>query len=287
MHVSAKGSLAVGCLYLYGPKERGPLGQQQQQPLPAGKPYAPTLYPGRVVNAVYGCEYVHVWDKHGRKLYEDAIQGLGTLNGVGIDNSDNLYVLSAVPRNCDDKPPFNFLAGTLMKFAPGKGKIVSDSDKCPIPLSPENKPKRSPDLTGLPGNAWVEGAEWFYGGVGWHGKNHGLGCGCRNTRFVLDYFGRSFAPEIDRYSVAVLDTAGNVILRIGRCGNVDDGKPLIADGGPPSPRPIGGDEVALMHGAYVATQTDRRVFVADIANYRVVSVKLDYHATERVVLKEK
>ena len=128
--------------------------------------------------------------------------------------------------------------------------------------------------------------DWFYGGIGWHGKNHGLGCGCRNTRFALDYFGRCFAPEMDHYSVAVLDTNGNVILRVGQYGNVDDGKPLIAAGGPPSPRSIGGDETALMHGAYVATQTDRRLFVADIGNYRVVSVKLGYHAEERIPLKD-
>jgi hypothetical protein len=208
----------------------------------------------------------------------------------------------------DGKPPFNFLAGTLMKFRPGKTKILSDDGKVPILLSPENRPQRAPDLSNLPGNAWADGAEWFYGGVGWHGKNHGLGCGCRNTRFALDYFGRSFAPEMDRYSVAVLDTAGNVILRIGTYGNVDDGIPLrIADrglrnedsgsggsrGGPgnpqseiPNPRSIGGDELSLMHGAYVATQTDRRVFVADIGNYRVASVKLGYYAEEKLALKD-
>jgi hypothetical protein len=166
-----------------------------------------------------------------------------------------------------------------MKFPPGKGKIVSDDGRAPIPLSAENRPARPPDLVNLPGNAWVEGAEWFYGGVGWHGKNHGLGCGCRNTRFALDCFGRSFAPEIDRYSVAVLDTSGNVILRVGRYGNVDDGAPLVPAGGPAATRAIGGDEVALVHGAYVATQTD-------IGNYRIVSVKLDYHATEKVRLRD-
>ena len=283
MHVSPRGSLAVGCLYLYGPAERGPRGQES---IAADKSYAPQLYPGRVTKAVYGCEYVHVWDKHGKLLYGDAIKGLGTLNGVAIDSQDNLYVLSAAPRVYDGKPHFNFLAGTLMKFPPGKGKIVSDDGRAPIPLSPENRPARPPDLVNLPGNAWVEGAEWFYGGVGWHGKNHGLGCGCRNTRFALDCFGRCFAPEIDRYSVAVLDSSGNVILRVGRYGNVDDGAPLVPAGGPAATRAIGGDEVSLMHGAYVATQTDRRLFIADIGNYRIVSVKLDYHATEKVRLRD-
>ena len=91
---------------------------------------------------------------------------------------------------------------------------------------------------------------------------------------------------MDRYSVAVLDSAGNVILRIGRFGNVDDGAPLIADGGPPKPRSIGGDEVGLFYAPYVATHTDRRLFIADVGNARIVSVRLDYHAGERVALKD-
>jgi len=82
----------------------------------------------------------------------------------------------------------------------------------------------------------------------------------------------------------VLDSSGNLILRVGRYGNVDDGKPLIADGGSTSPQPIGGDEVALFHGAFVGTLTDRRLFIADAGNARIVSVKLNYHAEERVAL---
>ncbi|MHC4916515.1 MAG: hypothetical protein ACYTGB_13595, partial [Planctomycetota bacterium] len=258
----------------------------QAKQVTKGSSYSPRIYPGRVTQAVYGCEYVHVWDRHGKLVHQDAIPGLGTLNGVGIDNGGALYVLSAAPRVTGGKPPFNFLAGTLMKFQPGKGRILSDSPRAPVPLPPGEKPKRAPDLANLPGNAWVEGAEWFFGGVGWHGKNHGLGCGCRNTRFALDYFGRTFAPEMDRYSVAVLDTAGNLILRIGTYGNVDDGKPLVAEGGPPTTRAIGGDEVALMHAAYTAVHSDRRLFLADIGNYRLLSVKLDYGATEKVALKD-
>ncbi|MGQ9660835.1 MAG: hypothetical protein ACUVWX_00675 [Kiritimatiellia bacterium] len=281
LHVSPRGHLAVGVLYLYGPPQRGPRGQEQ---IATAQPYTPMLYPGRIINSVYGCEYVHVWDKHGKLLYEDAIPGLGTLNGVAIDNQDNLYVLSAAPRFYNGKPWFNFLAGTLMKFRPGVAKIISDDSRAPIPVSPENRPARPPDLTNLPGHAWADGAEWFFPGIGWHGKNHGLGCGCRNTRFALDYYARSFAPEMDRYSVAVLDSAGNVITRIGRYGNVDDGMPLVKEGGPPHPRSIGGDEVSLIHGAYLAVHTDRRLFIADIGNYRISSVKLNYYTTERVGL---
>jgi hypothetical protein len=108
-----------------------------------------------------------------------------------------------------------------------------------------------------------------------------------DSRFALDRFARSFACETQCFDCVVLDSAGNVITRIGRYGNVDDGVPLIRDGGPANPRPIGGDEVALMHSAYPAVHTDHRLFLADIGNYRILSVKLGYHATEKVSLGAK
>jgi hypothetical protein len=36
---------------------------------------------------------------------------------------------------------------------------------------------------------------------------------------------------------------------------------------------------------YLATHSDRRLFVSDVGNARVVSVKLDYHTEERMALK--
>ena len=92
-------------------------------------------------------------------------------------------------------------------------------------------------------------------------------------------------PELRHFSVAVLDTNGNLILRVGQYGNVDDGMPLVKKGGPLNPRSIGGDEVALFHGAYVAAHTDKRLFIADPGNARIVSVKLGYHAEEIISLK--
>jgi hypothetical protein len=105
-------------------------------------------------------------------------------------------------------------------------------------------------------------------------------------RAALDYFRRTFVPETQHCSVAVLDSNGNVILRIGQYGTVDDGVPLVKDGGPARPRSIGGDEVALFYAPFVATHSDCRLFIADPGNQRLLSVKLDYHATERVFLTE-
>jgi hypothetical protein len=59
----------------------------------------------------------------------------------------------------------------------------------------------------------------------------------------------------------------------------------VAAGGPPNPRPIGGDEVSLFYALYPAVQSDRRLFVSDGGNYRIVSVKLGYEVEEKVALK--
>lgn len=41
------------------------------------------------------------------------------------------------------------------------------------------------------------------------------------------------------------------------------------------------------HGATYATDTDRRLFIADPGNQRIASVKLGYHAEEKVALNGK
>ena len=102
-----------------------------------------------------------------------------------------------------------------------------------------------------------------------------------------DAVARSFVPEVDHYSVLVIDSNNNEILRIGQYGNVDDGAPLIKDGGPPHPRSIGGDEVAIMHAQMLAVHSDRRLFISDLGNARILSVKLGYHCEERMALPSK
>lgn len=241
-----------------------------------GTPYEPNNYPGRVR---YG--EVHVFDRHGQLLHQDALPGAVQLDGLQIDRDGNVYALSSTTRMLNGKPYFNDMTETLVKIKPGAAKFIGDSDRAAVALRDELKPKRPPELfNGLLKNAWLEGAEWFYGGLGFAGKNaarSGGGCNCYNARFALDYFGRSFAPAIGHHSVAVLDTNGNLILRIGRYGNVDSA-------GPNSRVPLGGDEVGLFYAPYVAVHTDRRLFIADVGNGRIVSVRLDYHVDERVAI---
>jgi len=232
--------------------------------------YVPVMYPGRLRMGE-----VHVWDEHGRIKFKDAAKGLVDLYGVGLDKDDNLYVLASPTRILDGTRYFNNLSGTLMKFRPDAGKVITQNSRL-IPIEVTRKPNRPHDIVKGGSPAWVDGAEWMYGGVGYFGKNAsyvGGHCACWNCRFSLDYFARSFVPEVRRFHVAVLDSNGNLITRIGRYGNADDGTP-------------GTEDIPLMHGAYVATQTDRRLFIADPGNARIVSARLDYHATERVALRD-
>jgi len=283
-NVSVRGDVIASCAYRYVGISSGRLSRTKD--IRTQYAYKPRLFPGRVVNSTSPC--IHVWDKHGKIKYADAVPGIGQVDGVAIDRDDNIYVMHTPSRALDGTRYFNEMSETLMKVKPTTAKVVSSTDRAPVPLSV--RPKRRPDLQSTRhGQAWVENAEWFYGGVGFAGFNmlgHGGGCACWFSRFTLDHFARSIAPEPHQYRVAVLDSAGNLILRIGRYGNVDDGVPLVQKGGPAVTRSIGGDEVALVHACFVGTHTDRRIFISDLGNARIVSVKLDYHATERMALKD-
>ena len=288
MSVSPRGHLIVSCCSRAAEADRHGKHDspwESSRSSISGKPYTPKIFPGRV-----RWQELHVWNQHGQLVYEDAVPGLTAMNGVFMDREDNVYVMASPTRILDGKPYFNEMTGTLIKFRPRESRVVSSSSAAVVPLAKESWPARLPELaSGKLGRAWAEGARWLYGGTGWDGFNpshSGGGCDCWNSRFVLDYFARSFAPEIDHYSVAVVDSNGNLILRVGRYGNVDDGKPLDGKGGPPGVRPLGGDEVGLFHAAYVGTHTDRRLFIADAGNARILSVKLAYHVEQSVRLKD-
>jgi hypothetical protein len=263
------------------------------------KPYAPPVFPGRI-----RWQELHVFDRTGKILYEDAMPGLAHLSGVAMDEEDNLYVLAAGTRVVDGQPAFNPWSGTLIKVKPKKARVVGskpsrggdETGNLPqISLSPDDQPNRLHDLYGdCYQKAWVDGAEWFVGGIGWNGWTHsgshrgnsGLNWDDWASRFGFDRYSRSFVHEMDNYSIAVVDKNGNVIMRFGRYGNEQDGKPLIPDGGPANPVALGGDEVALARPMTMAVDSDRRLFVTDAMNARILSIRLGYHTDEFAALKD-
>ncbi|MCX7590337.1 MAG: hypothetical protein N2255_01785 [Kiritimatiellae bacterium] len=283
MALNAKGDLVVTCFNERSRQIPTRQTEKKDRVIEQSRPYTPKQYPGRWSSG----HEVHIWDKTGRVLYEDCLAGHPRIvAGIGIDRECNIYANISVSVLVDGIPYWRRVGhrfdqvGTLVKFPPGRGKFLMSGSGPAIKL--ESPPNRPPEMDGI----WVEGAEWLYPGVG--RVQWGMDCSCWNSRFVLDLFARSFAPEYDRFSVAVLDSAGNLITRVGRYGNVDDGVPLATDKQKENAsrsRPLGGDEVAFFDGTYLATHTDRRLFIADPGNGRIVSVRLDYHATETVSLK--
>ena len=251
--------------------------KERRQDLKKWSPWTPEIYPGRG-----GRLLMRVWDRYGKLVYPDVVQGIGYCHNIFMDRDDFVYVATGAVRN--GYPLGN--TGTLVKCRPGT-RILTTSAK--LPLS-GRKPDRPPDTRiGGIGNAWWQGALWFYGGIGYNGKNHGgiHACHCSQFRITQDYYARTFVPETVHYTVGVLDSAGNLIMRIGRYGNVDDGVPLVPDPRISKPRSLGGDEVGLFHPAYLAVRTDKRLHINDPGNDRILSVKLGYHTSETVPLAGK
>ncbi|MCK6472107.1 MAG: hypothetical protein L6R28_10205 [Planctomycetes bacterium] len=286
--VSPRGRIVVHCRWPLEEK-----GADTLQKVPDEKnandqirKHAPQIFPGRYVE-----HELHVFDQHGQWVYKDALPGIERTDGVNIDSDDYLYMTVNQTRNANGKRYFNDISCSYLKAKAGQARILTTA-AARVPLPPSEIPKREADLVGHRlGAAWVEGAEWIHGAVGLNGRSVdneriGRNCDCSaKSRGDLDFFRRSFVTEVDHYSVIVLDTNGNPIVRIGRYGNADDGKPLNSAGGPEGARAIGGDEVAIFHAMNLVVHSDRRLFIADVGNERILSVKLDYFANETINLK--
>ena len=274
LSVNIKGDIAVACHYRTNEvKNEKSVGNK----IAYTSEYRPMQYPGRLESGTSLC--VHIWDKLGKLKSEDIVKGAPQTDGIFIDKDDNIFMLATPSRQIEGKPIDDGMSSTLIKFKNGsKGKFLTKEGSVPTPLNPTEFPKRPLDIAGQ----WVENAEWLYGGVGFAGfsaNKAGGGCACWFVRFKLDYFGRSFVPAPMLYEVAVLDSEGNLILKIGKYGN-EDSK------GKNSKEPLGGDEVGLFHPCFVATHTDRRLFISDIGNENIMSVKLKYAVDEIVLLKK-
>lgn len=267
--VSPQGDVIVSCVYGAGKKDRKSVTEKVGS---GAKRWKPALYPGRG-----GGHFVHIFDRFGKLKHEDTLKGGGIFTGgLEMDFPGNLYAAIRQPRVLDGKQMKENGTGCIMRFDPERSRFLTDYH--PL-VELDDKPKRPRDA----GPLWAENAHWIYGNAAMGSTDH---CWCRHGKFKVDYFGRSFVPESTRYSVAVVDPGGQLITRIGRYGNVDDGKPLEAGPKGAVHRSIGGDEVALFDAHFVTVHTDKRLFIADFGNGRILSVKLDYHAAERVALKE-
>lgn len=276
---------------LAGPRERVNMGmyvdapmkifeQRLREALRQGDVYFLPRQPGVPVSG----DTIWVYDATGEQRYGGyaAVIG-GRLAGVQMDEDRNLYFTVGRPRMVggtpflegkggtyglpDDKKNRNPFMGTFVKARPSGVKALLKN--APVPL--DQPPARPPDLGPAYSisEGWIEGAEWFYAGVG---PVVYLGCECPSSRPHLDWFKRSFVPEPYRHSIGVLDTNGNLILHIGRYGNFDSAlgnKSLI---------PVGGDNIGITYARYIGG-TDNYLAFEDWGE-RLVVLRLNYHAEE-------
>ena len=240
--------------------------------------YQPGVYAGRRVR--YS---VMVFDKHGKAVHKDALKGVAEGYSVQLDNRGNIYYFAGGARLYGEKETALKGTGCVMKFKPDSGKLYA-SRGGNVPLSKDIPVKGLPRIDHRPNRVYyVEGADWIFPGGGFAPVKTAnvFPCLCWNGRMAIDHFGRSFVPQHLRDQVAVVDTNGNLVIQVGRYGNIDDGKPLVVceDRRAVPPRSIGGDEVSLCYANYVGTHSDRRLFIYDGMNDCIRSVKLGYHTT--------
>jgi len=208
-----------------------------------------------------------LFDRGGKMIVPEATAFRDRGFGAFLDNRGDVYIVFSGRRKYDDGRVTQSSSGVLAKYSVGKGEL------------PDTKWR----MQGRE-DYYVTGADWIYPYVSFVTQGcpcFASGSGC----LAVDHFGRSFVGEHFRGQVAVLDTAGNLVMHVGRYGNVDDGVPMVPD--PEGlraepPRSIGGDEVALAYGQHLASHTDQRLFIFDGVHDCIRSVKLDYHVSERV-----
>ncbi|MFW6107702.1 MAG: hypothetical protein ACOC70_00750 [bacterium] len=126
---------------------------------------------------------------------------------------------------------------------------------------------------------WAQGVVWRYNGFALctnRTQSYGdPGCSCWTGRFAMDRHERLFVPDVFRFSVGVVDKAGNEITRFGEYGNVDSAGPASAIPEPAIP-------VAWCNAVAVG---GGKLYVADRINRRIAVLGLTYAAEKTCAVK--
>jgi hypothetical protein len=207
----------------------------------------------------------------------------GLINGLQMDEEGHVHFNMSATRLIGAKPFLSGKAGIFGKKEKPRGVFTGTYVKAPhhklkvlrrksiIPM--EQPPKRAPDMT-KNGAIWAENADWLYAGAS---PIVAAGCSCPQSRFHLDWYRRSYVPELYRHSIGILDTNGNLIMHLGSYANFDS-----APGGKDGCRP-GGTDIGTTAARYIGG-TDNYLCFADCGD-RIVVLKLKYHAEETVRMK--
>jgi hypothetical protein len=232
------------------------------------------------------------------RIYPEAFTDIG-LPSSSTDISDNAPKMPNEPWIWDGGANWYFmLHGSMLKFGSEGGAIWwKRAFKTEGPPFFEGVAKywrvrqparRNYDLRSAP--VRIKGEEWAYfgvspvpqgsgGGFGFptsiFGKSHTKHCVCHQTRFALDRHGRLVFPDALGFSIIIMDSKKNELLRFGGFNNLNSschGSPV------PQPSP---PEVSFGWATHVAAN-DHAVYISDPINRRIIKAKLMYTKEEIV-----
>ncbi|PCJ52376.1 MAG: hypothetical protein COA79_23785 [Planctomycetota bacterium] len=238
-----------------------------------GKIFVPTGVASRKIDPMS----LKIVSPSGKILNEKAVEIQGArCAGVAVDNEKNIYlgaqVVSAnalLPNWVKGRLPKKGIteeciktyrmAGSIFKFPPKGGGIFRDANGKYVGI-----PVRKPVNVTLKNVLWTKRLGLI--------STHYVGCSCETTRFSNDAFGRIYVPDTLRFSVVVLDTAGNIIERIGSYGNMDSrGQGTL------------GPEIAFAW-PLSAVCGEGKVFVSDLLNNRLVGVRFEHAVVKECII---
>ncbi len=231
-----------------------------------------------------------VYSPDGKKKAESLLTLTAGDAGVRVAADGSIYVAGDVMPEDRPLPPefaavkgkdrcvYNYIYGSILKFGPKGGAVIAyrrGREKPPDGgvkgvnrhWSGTRQVRLTGDFKGFVTPVAPTGAGWGQ-------------CTCHGARFDLDAYGRVYAPEVTRFSVKVVDSAGNLLLRVGSYGNADEGLPMrdagsgMRDGGASSSgTPHFESRIRFGWPAHVAV-TGKAVYVSDMLNRRVVRLTL-------------
>jgi hypothetical protein len=225
-------------------------------------------------------------------LYPEAYRHIGMPDST-IDVCENAPKMPNEPWLWDGQPNWYFmLQGTLLKFGPKGGALWWQrgfkTEEPPKFEGPANYWRiRMPgiknyDLRSAP--VRVKGEQWAYfgispvpqgsgGGFGFStsifGTSHTKHCVCHQTRFALDRHNRLIFTDALRFSVLVMDSEMNELLRFGGFSTLRS----YGHGSPVPQQPL--PAISFAWVAHVAVN-DHAVYLSDPIHRRIIKVKLGY-----------
>ncbi|MCK5529485.1 MAG: hypothetical protein KAI74_07355 [Kiritimatiellae bacterium] len=229
---------------------------------------------------------ISVYGSNGKLLSRRIITGLNGACGSPImDLAGNLYIATDTKTTeypaifNTPKPPtkyYEWMYGSVIKFPPTGGSLhyKPRGAKSTSTWPPENAKHMKKLKSSVSKECYVDGSTWVKDGFTIAPRGYNT-CYCYTSHFAVDYWNRTFIPDIGQFNVQMSDANANTIISFGDYGNEDSGGP-----GSKIPKP----EIPLSW-PYAVTVGKSGVYISDFINRRIVRVDLVSSVEETINIK--